>query len=281
MYNPLANQMFYPVPAQIALRKDIKNISKLVYGYLVKCFGADGLVCPKMATIARDLEITVRTVGKCIKELKGTGLIKSKRTGKASTYEFIPVEDRNTVGRSDRNTVGRSPSIILKDKEKTNNVVVVTSAENYGLKFDPGLSEEINSWLVGAVGTDPDKQYRKLIDLFEYTAERATSNPNGFIRAIVTSGGDIPRVKLSRPKVPVRMPEVKPEEIKPKTIDGQAKALGYKIPKKIRAGIPLQFFIDALEQYDFFKLEGIIYDLVDISTPDDFFSNLKGRVLNA
>jgi predicted transcriptional regulator len=101
-YNPLKNEIFLPIPLKIAQRKDLKNLSKLVYGYLLKCFGKNDLACPKMAEIAKDLNVSRQIVSKCITELKTKDLIKICKTGKASRYEFIDV---NTVLTSDVNTV--------------------------------------------------------------------------------------------------------------------------------------------------------------------------------
>ena len=114
-YNPLKNEIFLPIPLKIAQRKDLKNLSKLVYGYLLKCFGKNGLACPKMAEIAKDLNVSRQIVSKCITELKTKNLIKICKTGKASRYEFIDV---NTALTSDVNTALTSPIIKRKNKRK-------------------------------------------------------------------------------------------------------------------------------------------------------------------
>jgi hypothetical protein len=97
-YNPLKNEIFLPIPLKIAQRKDLKNLSKLVYGYLLKCFGKNGLACPKMAVIAKDLNVSRRMISKCITELKTKNLIKICKTGKASRYEFV--DDAKILGNS-------------------------------------------------------------------------------------------------------------------------------------------------------------------------------------
>jgi predicted transcriptional regulator len=122
-YNPLKNEIFLPIPLKIAQRKDLKNLSKLVYGYLLKCFGKNDLACPKMAEIAKDLNVSRQIVSKCITELKTKDLIKICKTGKASRYEFIDVNtvltsDVNTVLTSDVNTALTSPIIKRKNKRK-------------------------------------------------------------------------------------------------------------------------------------------------------------------
>jgi hypothetical protein len=131
-YNPLKDEIFLPIPLKIAQRKDLKNLSKIVYGYLLKCFGTDGVVNPSIKAIAGALGVTDRTIRKSLKELKDNNLIKSTRTGKSNNYEFIRIEDRPTVVPSDRPTVVPSdrptvvpsdrptvvPSLLLKEKRK-------------------------------------------------------------------------------------------------------------------------------------------------------------------
>ena len=143
-YNPLKDEIFLPVPLKIAQRKDLKNLSKLVYGYLLKCFGKDGLVCPTMAHIANDLKISRQMVSKCITELKTKKLIGVKKTGKASRYEFIDVNtvqtsDVNTVQTSDVNTVQTSP--LLKEKEKKKIKEKSGAAPDYFNDLHPYLDE--------------------------------------------------------------------------------------------------------------------------------------------
>lgn len=122
-YNPLKDEIFLPIPLKIAQRKDLKNLSKLVYGYLLKCFGKNGLSCPTMATMAKDLNVSRQMISKCITELKNKGLINIIRTGKANRYEFCDVNsvvtsDVNTVATSDVKNGFTSPYIKEKGKEK-------------------------------------------------------------------------------------------------------------------------------------------------------------------
>lgn len=88
-YNPLKEEILLPIPIKIAQRKDIKNLSKLVYGYLLKCFGKDGKINPSMSLISKDLNISRQHISKAISELKEKSLISVIKTGRASYYRFI------------------------------------------------------------------------------------------------------------------------------------------------------------------------------------------------
>jgi hypothetical protein len=148
-YNPLKNEIFLPIPLKIAQRKDLKNLSKLVYGYLLKCFGKNGLACPKMAVIAKDLNVSRRMISKCITELKTKNLIKIYKTGKANQYEFIDgntvfPSDVNTVFPSDVNTVFPSPIIKRKNKRKNKRLgATPDSFSNSQLPGNPDIRKEL------------------------------------------------------------------------------------------------------------------------------------------
>jgi len=72
-----------------------------VYGYLLKFFKMNGFVRLKAETIGNDLRIPVKKVSTYTKELENKNLIKSKRTGKANEYEFLPISDSPHAVESD------------------------------------------------------------------------------------------------------------------------------------------------------------------------------------
>jgi hypothetical protein len=201
-YNPLKNEIFLPIPLKIAQRKDLKNLSKLIYGYLLKCFGKNGLACPKMAVIAKDLNVSRRMISKCITELKTKNLIKIYKTGKANQYEFIDgntvfTSDGNTVFTSDGNTVFTSdgntvfPSPIIKRKNKRKNKrsgATPDSFSNSQLPGDPDIRCE------GSSNHDPQIWHPYIDEIMAAMPEQAKGKiSRAFINEhLKKKGGDRP-----------------------------------------------------------------------------------------
>ena len=90
-YNPLENEIFLPIPLKIASRNDISDRAKLVYGYLLKTFGKYQECRVSMAKISNDINIPRTKVSKYITELKTKKLIVINKTGRSSSYGFLPI----------------------------------------------------------------------------------------------------------------------------------------------------------------------------------------------
>ena len=92
-YNPLKDEIFLPIPLKIAKRNDISERAKLIYGYLLKTLGKFKECRITMAKIGNELNIPRQKVSKHISELKIKRLITINKTGKASIYDFLPIDD--------------------------------------------------------------------------------------------------------------------------------------------------------------------------------------------
>lgn len=92
-YNPLKDEIFLPIPLKIAKRNDISERAKLIYGFLLKTLGKFKECRVTMAKIGKELNIPRQKVSKHISELKNKMLITINKTGKASIYDFLPIND--------------------------------------------------------------------------------------------------------------------------------------------------------------------------------------------
>lgn len=88
MYNPLENGEIIFIPEQIALRKDIRGVSKFVYCLLFK-EGAE------IKSISETLDISNRDVHKAIAELKNKGVIKECGVDKNTLIDQRVLESKN------------------------------------------------------------------------------------------------------------------------------------------------------------------------------------------
>lgn len=83
------NEIPLLIPLKIAQRKDIRNLTKLIYGYLLRNQYHNENICILMADIAKDLKRSRQQISQSITELKNKHLIKITKTGRANHYELL------------------------------------------------------------------------------------------------------------------------------------------------------------------------------------------------
>lgn len=84
------------IPLEIANRKDIKNTSKLIYGYLFYQY-ENKINYSTIAQIAIDLNFSKQTIIKCLKNLEEDNLIEVIRDELKNNYEFKKVNKGFTL----------------------------------------------------------------------------------------------------------------------------------------------------------------------------------------
>lgn len=91
--------MFLIIPIDVAANTDIKNISKLVYGYL---FGHNQMFqsFPTAKQIADDLKKSIKTISISLSELKNYDLINVVKSGRENQYQFTKQENLNNGFRN-------------------------------------------------------------------------------------------------------------------------------------------------------------------------------------
>lgn len=83
--------MLLEIPLNLANDHEVKNISKIVYGFIFsyrKTFKS----FPTIKQIALDLNRSEKTIQRSIAELRKNGYIKTLRTGGANQVDFLPTE---------------------------------------------------------------------------------------------------------------------------------------------------------------------------------------------
>lgn len=110
-YHPYrAHPSFSMTPDTLCRRKEISPGAKLVFGYLVRCSGKDGLAFPSMGTIAETHGISDRQARRFVAELEKLQLIRrvsrfKDNQQKSNCFEFIWQEWMN-----DTRTVVSAPT---------------------------------------------------------------------------------------------------------------------------------------------------------------------------
>lgn len=93
VYNPIKDDIVVSIPLFIAKRKDISNLAKIVYGYLLENFASNQPFNPTVDQISTDLNYSRNRISQCLKQLREAELIKTIRTGRANLYFFIKDRD--------------------------------------------------------------------------------------------------------------------------------------------------------------------------------------------
>lgn len=86
--------MFLQIPLNLANDHELKNISKIVYGYIFsyrKTFES----FPTVKQIANDLNRSEKTISRSITELRKNGYIKTYRTGSSNIVDFLPIDKQS------------------------------------------------------------------------------------------------------------------------------------------------------------------------------------------
>lgn len=215
-YNPLDEEKFYPIPIRIMQNKKISAGAKLIAGYLLWCYGKDGLINPKISTLSDVIGYSRSQVQRFIKELIKYKIISKKKEKYSDSYKFLrPQEgssvnclknqERSSVTPAERSSVtpAYNRTTALEERDYNNNVVVVLF-EEYGWNFKNSTVELFSE-------LDP----KKYLDVLEYVHSKAKSNPEGFLVKILESGSNVPKyVPPKNPQVDVKAIVKKDEETK-------------------------------------------------------------------
>lgn len=82
---------FSPVPNWLLSRPEVSFGAKCLYGRLRQYAGRDGLICPKLDTLARELGTSERSITRILNELREHCLVRSIRRGQGQSnlYELL------------------------------------------------------------------------------------------------------------------------------------------------------------------------------------------------
>lgn len=215
-YNPLDEEKFYPIPIRIMQNKKISAGAKLIAGYLLWCYGKDGLINPKISTLSDVIGYSRSQVQRFIKELIKYKIISKKKEKYSDSYKFLrPQEgssvnclknqERSSVTPAERSSVtpAYNRTTALEERDYYNNVVVVLF-EEYGWNFKNSTVELFS-----------ELDSKKYLDVLEYVCSKAKSNPEGLLVKILESGSNVPKyVPPKNPQVDVKAIVKKDEETK-------------------------------------------------------------------
>lgn len=207
-YNPLDEEKFYPIPIRIMRNKKISAGAKLIAGYLLWCYGKDGVINPKISTLSELIGYSRSQIQRFIRELIKYKIISKKKEKYSDSYKFLrPQEgssvnclknqERSSVTPPERSsmTPAYNRTTALEERDYNNNVVVVLF-EEYEWDFKNSTVELFSK-------LEP----KKYLDVLEYVYSKAKSNPESFLLKIIESGANVPKY------VPPKRPIVDVEEI--------------------------------------------------------------------
>lgn len=92
-YNPNKIYKFDMLPRPVRRMKKISMGAKITYGMFCGLCGKDGFIRVKITNIAEGLGVTERQAAKYVKELKRAKLLACTKTGRANSYNFLPIEN--------------------------------------------------------------------------------------------------------------------------------------------------------------------------------------------
>jgi len=103
---------FYKLPADLAVRRDLKATDKVVFAAISDRIGKNGYCWPGVRTIAVDSGLTKNGVLKSLKRLEQAGLLAVERRGNGRCNHYRKTETSqqrvpvNNINRSTMNTTG-------------------------------------------------------------------------------------------------------------------------------------------------------------------------------
>lgn len=202
-YNPIDEEIYYPVPARIFHHDKLSEGAKLLAGYLLWCYGKDGVICPKISTICDVFRKKESQIKRWIKSLKDNKIIRVKKLKKSNRYYFIKPKEGSNMAylKRDKKQEGSNMACLEGSNmtpltpftpitrnnrvvnTENNNNVVVSFCEKYGFNFGSEIITQLSKM---------DDEIA--LDLLEYTRLKSNDNPNGFVLKALNENWTIPKI---------------------------------------------------------------------------------------